>query len=69
MMVCKDKCRFEKKANRWTYSSGYKMCTVCEKSMKADNTNRCYCCSHVFRSGAQENRYRQVRTANAPRIE
>lgn len=45
------------------------MCTVCEKSMKADNTNRCYCCSHIFRSGAQENRYRQVRTANAPRIE
>lgn len=66
-MTCKELCRFEQKANRWTYIKGWKMCTVCEKSISTDNL-RCYCCGHIFRIGAQENKYRQIRTQNCVRI-
>ena len=65
---CHGKCRFEKKASKWTYITGKKMCTVCAKMMDS-NLLRCFCCNNKLRIGAQENRYRQVRTANAPRIE
>jgi hypothetical protein len=66
-MSCKNKCRFEKKASKWTYSEGKLMCTVCEVSLDTKEL-RCYCCHHVLRRGPQTNKYRQLRSANAVRL-
>ncbi len=66
-MSCKNKCRFESKASKWTYSKGMLMCTVCEVSIKTDEL-RCYCCNHLLRRNAQGNIYRQIRNANAVRL-
>lgn len=65
---CKGHCRFEKNASKWTYRDGYKMCTICEKSMNNTPNNRCYCCNMVFRNGAQSNEYRQKRSAHCVRL-
>jgi len=70
MLICKDKCRFEKRkgGGKYLYRDGFKICTVCVKAIKT-NELRCYCCKSVFRVGAQANIYRQVRTMNCVRFD
>ena len=68
VIECKNKCRFEKKASKWTYRDGYKMCSVCVKSITDTPNHRCFCCNSVLRNGAQSNEYRQKRSAHCVRM-
>ena len=65
--ICKNNCRHEKKASKWTYISGLKMCTICQVGMDS-NMSRCYCCGAPLRVGPQTNRSRKKRVENAVRL-